>query len=159
MSSHTCPHCQQAVAEDWLTCSHCGRVNPTRKSKTTRCQVCNHRVLDMLQVCPYCGSTIQAKKFPAVQLFIALLVVLGLVWGTLQLINTVPASAKLVVLLVSTPTPTSTNTATSTHTPTKYKGLILTVDGLEPESGQPQLWVARELLSDTVLAAGWLPRV
>ena len=42
---------------------------------------------------------------------------------------------------------------------TKYKGLILTVDGLEPEGGQPQLWVARELLSDTVLAAGWLPRV
>ena len=41
----------------------------------------------------------------------------------------------------------------------QYGGLILTVDGLEPEGGQPQLWVARELLSNTVLAAGWLPRV
>jgi len=41
----------------------------------------------------------------------------------------------------------------------QYGGLILTIDGLEPEGGQPQLWVARELLSNTVLAAGWLPRV
>ncbi|MCP4543954.1 MAG: hypothetical protein GY832_43120, partial [Chloroflexi bacterium] len=41
----------------------------------------------------------------------------------------------------------------------KYGGLILSLDGLEPEGGQPQLWVAREILSDTLLAAGWLPRV
>jgi len=41
----------------------------------------------------------------------------------------------------------------------KYGGLILSVDGLEPEGGQPQLWVAREILTDTLLAAGWLPRV
>ena len=40
-----------------------------------------------------------------------------------------------------------------------YGGLILSVDGLEPEGGQPQLWVVRELLTNTVLAAGWLPRV
>lgn len=42
---------------------------------------------------------------------------------------------------------------------TNYGGLILSVDGLEPEGGQPQLWVVRELLTNTVLAAGWLPRV
>lgn len=41
----------------------------------------------------------------------------------------------------------------------QYGGLILSVDGLEPEGGQPQLWVAREVLTDTLLAAGWLPRV
>lgn len=41
----------------------------------------------------------------------------------------------------------------------EYGGLILSVDGLEPEGGQPQLWVAREVLTDTLLAAGWLPRV
>ncbi len=41
----------------------------------------------------------------------------------------------------------------------KYGGLILSVDGLEPEGGQPQLWVVRELLTNTMLAAGWLPRV
>jgi len=41
----------------------------------------------------------------------------------------------------------------------EYGGLILSVDGLEPEGGQPQLWVAREILTDTLLAAGWLPRV
>lgn len=41
----------------------------------------------------------------------------------------------------------------------EYGGLILSVDGLEPEGGQPQLWVVREVLTDTLLAAGWLPRV
>lgn len=41
----------------------------------------------------------------------------------------------------------------------QYGGLILSVDGLEPEGGQPQLWVVREVLTNTLLAAGWLPRV
>ncbi|MCP4936787.1 MAG: DUF3987 domain-containing protein [bacterium] len=41
----------------------------------------------------------------------------------------------------------------------KYGGLILSIDGLEPEGGQPQLWVVREVLTNTVLAAGWIPRV
>ena len=41
----------------------------------------------------------------------------------------------------------------------KYGGLILSVDGLQPEGGQPQLWVVRELLSGTLLAAGWLPQM
>ncbi|MCP4166167.1 MAG: transposase, partial [Chloroflexi bacterium] len=41
----------------------------------------------------------------------------------------------------------------------KNGGLILSVDGLEPEGGQPQLWIARELLTGTLLAAAWLPRV
>jgi hypothetical protein len=41
----------------------------------------------------------------------------------------------------------------------KYGGLILSVDGLEPEGGQPQLWVVREVLTGTLIAAGWLPRV
>jgi len=41
----------------------------------------------------------------------------------------------------------------------KFGGLILSVDGLEPEGGQPQLWVVREILTDTLLAAGWLPRI
>jgi len=41
----------------------------------------------------------------------------------------------------------------------KYGGLILSIDGLEPEGGQPQLWVVREILTDTILAAGYLPCV
>jgi hypothetical protein len=40
-----------------------------------------------------------------------------------------------------------------------HGGLILSLDGLEPEGAQQQLWVVRELLSDTILLAGWLPRV
>jgi hypothetical protein len=40
-----------------------------------------------------------------------------------------------------------------------HGGLILSLDGLEPEGGQEQLWVVRELLSDTTLLVGWLPRV
>lgn len=40
-----------------------------------------------------------------------------------------------------------------------HGGLILSLDGLEPEGAQEQLWVVRELLSDTILLAAWLPRV
>jgi hypothetical protein len=40
-----------------------------------------------------------------------------------------------------------------------YGGLIFSIDGLEPEGGQPQLWVVREVLTDTLIAAGWVPRV
>jgi len=41
----------------------------------------------------------------------------------------------------------------------KYGGLIISVDALQPEGGQPQLWVVREVLTGTLLAAGWIPRV
>ncbi|MGB0384538.1 MAG: hypothetical protein ACPGWR_06910 [Ardenticatenaceae bacterium] len=41
----------------------------------------------------------------------------------------------------------------------KYGGLIVSVDGLEPEGGQPQLWAVREVLTGTLLAAGWIPQV
>ena len=41
----------------------------------------------------------------------------------------------------------------------QYGGLILSIDGLEPEGGQPQLWVVREVLTDTLIAVGWIPRV
>lgn len=35
-------------------------------------------------------------------------------------------------------------------------GLILTLDGLAPEGGEPQLWVVRELRTGTTLRSGWL---
>ena len=41
----------------------------------------------------------------------------------------------------------------------EYGGLIIALDGLEPEGAQEQLWVVREVLTQTVLAAAWLPRV
>jgi hypothetical protein len=41
----------------------------------------------------------------------------------------------------------------------EYGGVLLSLDGLQPEGAQEQLWVVREVLSDTILAAGWLPRV
>ncbi len=41
----------------------------------------------------------------------------------------------------------------------EYGGLIYAVDGLEPEGGQPQLWSVREVLTGTLLAAGWVTRV
>jgi len=46
-----------------------------------------------------------------------------------------------------------------TQTMAEYGGLIISLDGLEPEGAQEQLWVVREVLTDTTLAAGWLPRV
>jgi hypothetical protein len=41
----------------------------------------------------------------------------------------------------------------------QYGGLIFSIDGLEPEGGQPQLWVVREVLTGTLMAAGWIPRL
>jgi hypothetical protein len=37
-------------------------------------------------------------------------------------------------------------------------GLILTLDGLAPEGGEPQLWVVRELTSGLTLRSGWLAK-
>jgi hypothetical protein len=41
----------------------------------------------------------------------------------------------------------------------QYGGLIWSADGLEPESGQPQLWVVREVLTGRVVRADWLTQV
>ena len=35
-------------------------------------------------------------------------------------------------------------------------GLILSLDGLAPEGGEPQLWVVRELQTQLTLRSGWL---
>jgi hypothetical protein len=35
-------------------------------------------------------------------------------------------------------------------------GLILSLDGLAPEGGEPQLWVVRELQTGLTLRSGWL---
>jgi hypothetical protein len=37
-------------------------------------------------------------------------------------------------------------------------GLILSLDGLAPEGGEPQLWLIRELYSGLVLRSGWLSK-
>ena len=37
-------------------------------------------------------------------------------------------------------------------------GLILSLDGLAPEGGEPQLWVVRELTSGLTLRSGWLAK-
>lgn len=38
-------------------------------------------------------------------------------------------------------------------------GLIIGLDGLEPEGASEQLWVVREVQSDSILVVGWLERV
>lgn len=38
-------------------------------------------------------------------------------------------------------------------------GLIIGLDGLEPEGAAEQLWVVREVQSERILVVGWLPRV
>jgi hypothetical protein len=35
-------------------------------------------------------------------------------------------------------------------------GLVIALDGLEPEAGEPQLWFVRELLTGLTLRSGWL---
>ncbi|PDW04416.1 hypothetical protein CJ255_03900 [Candidatus Viridilinea mediisalina] len=41
---------------------------------------------------------------------------------------------------------------------TQYGGLVLALDGMAPEGGEPQLWVLHELLSGVVLRSGWMSR-
>jgi len=38
----------------------------------------------------------------------------------------------------------------------RYGGLIIALDGLAPEGGEPQLWFIRELLTSLTLRSGWL---
>lgn len=38
----------------------------------------------------------------------------------------------------------------------KQVGLLLSLDGLAPEGGEPQLWLVRELLSGVTLRCGWM---
>lgn len=38
-------------------------------------------------------------------------------------------------------------------------GLIISLDGLEPEGASEQLWVVREVQEEMTLVVGWLPRV
>jgi len=45
--------------------------------------------------------------------------------------------------------------AQAAHT---HGGLVLALDGLAPEGGEPQLWCIRELLTGVVLRSGWLAR-
>ena len=40
----------------------------------------------------------------------------------------------------------------------QHGGLIIGLDGLAPEGGEPQLWFIRELLSGLTLRSGWLSR-
>jgi hypothetical protein len=40
----------------------------------------------------------------------------------------------------------------------KHQGLIIALDGLAPEGGEPQLWFIRELLTGLTLRSGWLSR-
>ena len=41
----------------------------------------------------------------------------------------------------------------------KRGGLIISIDGLEPEGASEALWVVREVQEDLILVVGWLPRV
>jgi hypothetical protein len=38
-------------------------------------------------------------------------------------------------------------------------GLIISIDGLEPEGASEALWVVREVQAELILVVGWLPRV
>lgn len=40
----------------------------------------------------------------------------------------------------------------------QHSGLIIAIDGLAPEGGEPQLWFIRELLTGLTLRSGWLSR-
>jgi len=41
----------------------------------------------------------------------------------------------------------------------EHGGLIISIDGLNPEGASEQLWVVREVQEGTILVAAWLPRV
>jgi Transposase, Mutator family len=49
-------------------------------------------------------------------------------------------------------------TARLTQAAAQHGGLVIALDGLAPEGGEPQLWCMRELLTGVVLRSGWLSR-
>jgi len=40
----------------------------------------------------------------------------------------------------------------------QHGGVVIALDGLAPEGGEPQLWCMRELLTGVILRSGWLSR-
>ena len=48
------------------------------------------------------------------------------------------------------------HTARLSQAATQHGGLVIALDGLAPEGGEPQLWCIRELLTGAVLRSGWL---
>jgi hypothetical protein len=44
------------------------------------------------------------------------------------------------------------------QTARQYGGLLIALDGLAPEGGEPQLWFIRDLLNGLTLRSGWLSR-
>ncbi len=118
---HVCPDCGAPVKPDWKVCPECGRTGPITASRI-RCQVCGRPALSVLKTCPHCGAYLKPKPFPAMQLGIGAMVLVGLTVGALQLgpafSNTVERVALVIDPPTATATPTVTPTATGTPTPT-----------------------------------------
>ncbi len=117
-TNYRCKACQEAVSPDWSLCPHCGQSQPAAIPKSVRCQVCGYRVVGYLRTCPYCGADVEVQTWSWIQFGLIAVVAIAVIFGLIQTAATIPAGAKQVALLVSTPTSTSTSTPTATPTPT-----------------------------------------
>lgn len=112
-----CPNCQEPVKPDWTLCPHCGYQKPANPGRI-RCRVCGRSTAGALRTCPHCGAYLEAKSRPLLQLSLVAIVLVGLMFGAVQLRQTVSNGIEQVALLVNPPTPTATATATATPTVT-----------------------------------------
>jgi len=145
----TCPHCHRNVTPDWEVCPQCGQRNSAPpRPKTIRCQVCHRSSPGKLYICPHCGANLEPQAaWSAWQLALIFIMLTGLVLVIVQAVTSVPASARRVALLVSSPTPTATNaptptatsTATFTPTPTPTNTATETATTTPTKTGTPTI--------------------
>ncbi len=116
-TDYTCPNCGEHVKPDWNLCPNCGQAKPIDLGRI-RCRVCGRWAMATLHTCPECGAHLEAKPLPILQFSLGVLIVLGLIFGVMQVRPILFNSAEQVALMVNPPTATATPTNTTTPTPT-----------------------------------------
>ena len=113
-----CPQCNAPVDTDWQVCKSCGYDKLKTPAKIIRCNVCGRRAESNLLVCPHCGSNLEPKPLPVLQIGFVAVLVAGLIFGWMQLGTTIQNGVQQAALVINPPTATSTYTVTPTSTST-----------------------------------------
>jgi hypothetical protein len=122
---HLCPNCREPIKADWRLCPHCGYENLEVASRI-RCRTCNRPAIATLRTCPHCGAYLKAKPLPFLQISFAAVLMMGLIFGVMELWPSVLSGAEQVALAIDPPTATATPTLTSTPTNTATPTLTST---------------------------------
>ena len=100
------------------------------ETRLIHCANCNRRAASYLHICPTCGATLTARRFPLVLPTLVIIVIGALYLSYPQWLEITDTATGQVVNLISpptaTPTPTPTSTATLTPLPTATPTLTST---------------------------------